>query len=255
MTEEPYRWLEAIRNRREYIEDQLQTGQPVVAVQGAPGILLMTLRAGTPKLFEIYDRLALGCVGHPADLEKVRQAAIDTAHVEGFTRSAADVTSRRLVNYSLGPALKNAFEQIFSAPLMFRGVLAEVGRDPKDDLIWSLDYDGSYYASTAPELESGVLIAGRRRIQQDWSSVKEKGQVHFSDWKAMASHALRLLVWARQPGDVQDRKGWADMPGEAKALADLLGGAQVETAILDRSRASAGLAYRVPNNGELGFSG
>jgi proteasome alpha subunit len=255
MTEEPYRWLEAIRNRREYIEDQLQTGQPVVVVQGEPGILLMTLRAGTPKLFEIYDRLALGCVGHPADLEKVRQAAIDTAHVEGFTRSAADVTSRRLVNYSLGPALKNAFEQIFSAPLMFRGVLAEIGQEPKGDLVWLLDYDGSYFASSEAELAIGILVAGRRRIQQDWSAQKEKAPAHFSDWKAMALHALRLLVWARQPGDAQDRKAWADIPAEAKALVDLLAGAPLEAVVLDRSRLAAGGAYRVPNNGELGFSG
>lgn len=32
MTEEPYRWLEAIGNRREYIRDQLKGGTPVFAV-------------------------------------------------------------------------------------------------------------------------------------------------------------------------------------------------------------------------------
>src|ERR1043165_5883607 len=119
MIDEPYRWLEAVQNRREYIEDRLAGGLPLVVISGAPGILLMGPRASTPKIFEIYDRLALGCLGHPADLEKVRQAAIDAAHVEGFTRSPHDVTARRLVNYALGPALKNAFEQIVAAPLLF----------------------------------------------------------------------------------------------------------------------------------------
>jgi proteasome alpha subunit len=75
MTEEPYRWLEAITNRREYIEDQLAPGRPVVALSGEPGILLLTVKTSTPKLFEIYDHLALGSLGHPADIEKVRQAA------------------------------------------------------------------------------------------------------------------------------------------------------------------------------------
>ena len=30
MLEEPYRWVEAINNRREYVEDQLASGSPVV---------------------------------------------------------------------------------------------------------------------------------------------------------------------------------------------------------------------------------
>ena len=130
MTEEPYRWLEAINNRREYIEDQLAPGLPVVALSAEPGILLLTVKSSTPKLFEIYDHLALGCIGHPADIEKVRQTVIDAAHVDGFTRSPSDVTARRLVSYNLAPALKTAFEQIFAAPLLFRGVLAELGATP-----------------------------------------------------------------------------------------------------------------------------
>src|SRR6201992_2594907 len=101
MTEEPYRWLEAITNRREYIEDQLAPGLPVVAVSAKPGVLLATVRTSTPKLFEIYDQLALGAVGHPADIEKVRQTVIDAAHVDGFTRSPHDVTARRLVTFNL----------------------------------------------------------------------------------------------------------------------------------------------------------
>ena len=32
MTEEPYRWVEAISNRREYIEHQLSGGSPIVAL-------------------------------------------------------------------------------------------------------------------------------------------------------------------------------------------------------------------------------
>ena len=70
MTEEPYRWLEAIQNRREYIEDQLTPGQPVVALSAEPGVLLLGVKSSTPKLFEIYDHLALGAIGHPADIER-----------------------------------------------------------------------------------------------------------------------------------------------------------------------------------------
>ena len=90
MIEEPYRWVEAIANRREYIETQLASGSPIVALSYAGGILLLTV--GRQKLFEIYDRIALGAIGHPGDIERLRMAAIELASTEGFTRSAADVS-------------------------------------------------------------------------------------------------------------------------------------------------------------------
>jgi hypothetical protein len=80
MIEEPYRWVEAIATRRDYIEMQLATGSPVVAVGYAEGILLFTV--GQQKLFEIYDRIALGAIGHPGDIERLRMAAIELASTE-----------------------------------------------------------------------------------------------------------------------------------------------------------------------------
>ena len=44
MTEEPYRWLEAISNRREYIRDQLKGGTPVFALSRPEGILLLGVK-------------------------------------------------------------------------------------------------------------------------------------------------------------------------------------------------------------------
>jgi proteasome alpha subunit len=120
MIEEPYRWVEAIATRRDYIEMQLATGSPVVAVGYAEGFCCSLL--ASRKLFEIYDRIALGAIGHPGDIERLRMAAIELASTEGFTRSAADVSLRRLAYYSLSPVMKNAFEQIYGAP--FPGALA-----------------------------------------------------------------------------------------------------------------------------------
>src|ERR1700733_13162703 len=169
MTEEPYRWLEAITNRREYIEDQLSPGLPVVALSADPGILLFSIKTSTPKIFEIYDHLALGSVGHPADIEKVRQTAIDAAHLEGFARSPNDVTARRLVSYNLAPALKAAFEQIFSAPLLFRGILAELRPAPAEELVGLCEYDGSFVSQSGAELAHGTVISGPRQVVKDWA--------------------------------------------------------------------------------------
>src|SRR6185503_41349 len=43
MIEEPYRWVEAIANRREYIEGQLAPGSPIAALGYRDGILFVTL--------------------------------------------------------------------------------------------------------------------------------------------------------------------------------------------------------------------
>ena len=45
MHEEPFRWVEAIANRREYIEDQLAPGSPIVALGFRDGILLAPITA------------------------------------------------------------------------------------------------------------------------------------------------------------------------------------------------------------------
>ena len=130
MIEEPYRWVEAIANRGEYIETQLAAGSPIAAVGYRDGILFLTLGRNRQKLFEIYDRIAMGAIGHPGDIERLRMAAIELASAEGFTRSAADVSLRRLAHYSLSPVLKTAFEQVYGAPYLARLLFAEIGAKP-----------------------------------------------------------------------------------------------------------------------------
>ena len=143
MIEEPYRWVEAIANRREYIETQLAAGSPIVAVGFCDGILFVTLGRSRQKVFEIYDRIAMGAIGHPGDIERLRMAAIELASTEGFTRSAADVSLRRLAYYSLSPMLKAAFEQVFAAPYLARMLFAEIGDEPERDLFLRIEYDGA----------------------------------------------------------------------------------------------------------------
>jgi proteasome alpha subunit len=253
MTEEPYRWLEAITNRREYIEDQLTPGLPVIALSCNPGILLLTARTSTPKLFEIYDHLALGTVGHPADIEKVRQTAIDAAHLEGFARSPKDVTARRLVSYNLAPALKAAFEQIFAAPLLFRGVLCELGATPAEDNLWRVDYDGSFSAQAGPELAHGIVISGPRQVSKDWTSQDPKPSLERDSLKAAAYAALRLLVWAKLRGTKDQGVEFSAVPTELAQLKEKIGPDGLEVALLDRSLLGQPIAYRVPTLDELGL--
>ena len=160
MYEEPYRWIEAVGNRRQYLDDQFKQGSPIVALSYADGILLLTVNRGTPKLYEIYDRIALGGMGHPADLEKLRFNLLDMAHLEGFNRSPSDVTGARLLKNGLAPTIKQAFEEIFKAPFITKILLAELGSTKERDQFLSVDYDGTF-----EEAKTCMVIAGTPSIQ------------------------------------------------------------------------------------------
>ena len=167
MYEEPYRWVEAVGNRRQYLDDQFIQGNPLIAISYTQGILLLTVHRGTPKLYEIYDRIALGGMGHPADLEKVRFSLLDLAHVEGFQRSPLDVTASRLTKNGVAPLVKQAFEEIFRAPYIVKILLAEVGKVPGKDRIFTTNYDGLFEERS----DMGVLVARpalEKILQDEW---------------------------------------------------------------------------------------
>ncbi|MGH7255124.1 MAG: hypothetical protein ACREI3_05040 [Nitrospirales bacterium] len=171
MYEEPYRWIEAVGNRRQYLDEQFAPGSPVVALSYAGGILLLTVSRGTPKLYEVYDRIALGGMGHPADLEKLRFSLLDSAHLEGFNRSPSDVTASRLMKYGLAPIIKQAFEEIFKAPFIVKVVLAELSLKPptdkgqSHDSFLTVNYDGGF-----EETRYAAVLASTPAIQGQMTS-------------------------------------------------------------------------------------
>ncbi len=169
MFDEPYRWVEAIGQRRDYIEDQIKRSTPVLVSSVQEGIVFYTFYRKVPKIYEIYDRIAMGAIGHPADIESVRMMLLNAAHVEGYQRSPQDVTLNRLVLFALSPRLKTSFEDVTSSPMLFRSVLAEVGPTLQKDRIMLVDYDGNV------EEPAGVVVAGgtgslRDRVLDAFSS-------------------------------------------------------------------------------------
>ena len=245
MIEEPYRWVETIANRREYIEDQLRLGSPIILLNFADGLLLLTVGRETRKIFEVYDRVALAALGHPADIERMRLAAIDLAHIEGFNRAVHDVSLRRLVSYGLSPALKTAFEQVFSAPYIVKILLAELGDEPDHDYIVKLDYDGSFVRTEMELKEPFDVIAGTEDA--------EKAMLQFlldqnQNPRRSLDEALRIAAktWAigmdvAGHGAEEDETGMkhGDVDVE-KVLKDNLKTRHVEAAVLDRNRPVTG---------------
>jgi proteasome alpha subunit len=212
MTEEPYRWLEAVANRRDYVRDQLKGGSPVFAACLRDGIMLLGVGSGQSKVFELFDRHAFAGLGHPADLEKIRQAAIDAAHTEAFTRAPEDVSLRRLVSFGLSPQLKQNFEQIFSAPFLVEMLLAEIGATAGSDLIFRLHFDGSY------QLHSGGVV-----VAASLAEVETAAQKWLSDTlasprdRAVVAEALLQAWWCAienrsftdaLPSEAERRDGW-----------------------------------------------
>jgi len=214
MTEEPYRWLEAMANRREYVRDQLKGGSPVFAASLPDGILLLGVGAGQSKVFELFDRQALAGLGHPADMEKIRQAAIDAAHLEAFTRAAEDVTLRRLVGFGLSPQLKAQFDQIFSAPFLVELLLTELGATPAQDLLFRLHFDGAFQvqsggvvmAASQPEAES----AGQAWLNDALRDKTNRAEIADLFLQAWWCHTQNKWLAESLPDVAQRQAGWRD---------------------------------------------
>ncbi len=232
MTEEPYRWLEAIGNRREYIAEQLRGGTPVFALSRPEGVLLLGVGIGRSKVFEIYDRHGYAALGHPVDIEKLRQAAIEAAHVEGFNRSPKDVTLRRLISFALSTTLKNSFEQIFSPPFIIESIFAELGDEPAQDTLVRVHYDGNHHYES-----SGVLVAAADRKVEDEASAWLRKNLKPEDSVQRAA-GLCLAVWQA----VAEAKPVRDLQSP-DPLPRTIAGKVVETALIDRKLPGA-VRYR-----------
>jgi proteasome alpha subunit len=213
MTEEPYRWLEAVENRREYVREQLKGGSPAFGARLPDGILLLAVGTGNSKVFELFDRHALAALGHPADIEKIRQTAIDAAHMEAFTRAPEDVSLRRLVSFGRSPQLKTNFEQIFSAPFLIEILLAEVHSNPANDLMVRLHFDGSFEFASGPF----VVVGANPESEKAALGWLNQELADKTDRKEIIEKMLQAWWMVREnksftelPSEEDRRKGWRE---------------------------------------------
>lgn len=249
MFEEPYRWVEAVGNRRHYLDEQFKQGSPVVALSYRDGILLFTISGGTPKLYEVYDRIGLGGMGHPADLEKLRFSLLEMAHLEGFNRSPSDVTASRLMKYGLAPLVKQAFEEVFKAPFIVKIVLAELGLKPGSDAFLTIDYDGTFdersvsaVLGATPQAQRAMRGYVDRVHRPAAASLEQAVEAAVKAW-ATGSLAQRA---EQQEEPRHDAAGTALQPGSGPSeeapddaalvahLSESLQGRTAECAVMDR---------------------
>ncbi|MDQ6809290.1 MAG: hypothetical protein M3Z64_07680 [Verrucomicrobiota bacterium] len=253
MIEEPYRWVEAIANRREYIETQLGAGSPIVALSFADGILFVTQGQSQHKIFEIYDRIALGAIGHPGDIERLRMAAIEVASTEGFARSAADVSLRRLAHYSLSPVLKTAFEQVYGAPYLATLLFAEIGAAPAQDLFLRMEYDGAISTNgegSGEPRDAFGAISGARQSTEAMENILRDEHDPKATFAAACKTGLRAVAVATLAvGDSADAKS-PTHPQIETERARLGGAGNVQAVILERASERA-IRYRAVSEAEI----
>lgn len=255
MYEEPYKWVEAVGNRRHYLDEQFKQGSPVVGLAYEGGIVLLTISKGTPKLYEIYDRLALGGMGHPADLEKLRFSLLEMAHVEGFNRSPSDVTGSRMVKYGIAPVIKQAFEEVFKAPFIVKILLAELGPKAGKEIFLTIDYDGTF-----EESGRGAVLAANKTVEQEMMTSLQGESGPLSLEQAVAA-ALR--AWAmgdrlqRQAAEHENDRG--DVSAQAVIdtaalyahVRETVAEKSIECVVLDRTQPGSS-KYRAVMPEELG---
>ncbi len=244
MLDEPYRWLEVVGNRREYIEEQLTTGSPVIGLTYDDGILLLTIGRGQRKVFEIYDRIALSAIGHPADIEKLRILAIDAAHLEGFNSSATDVTLHRLVNFVIGPVIKQSFDEIFRSPYIIKMLMVELSSKNNPNQFYAINYDGSLRIEQDYE-----ILAGTEKAENEM--LKRLSEMHTGN-PPVLERALKfaLEVWAigRKISNAEDASVSDDKHSEISKVDEVelhnlikeeLQHGAIEAAVLQRSKISS----------------
>jgi proteasome alpha subunit len=253
MIEEPYRWVEAIANRREYIEAQLASGSPIAALGYRDGILFLTIGQRRQKIFEIYDRIAMGAIGHPGDIERLRMTAIELASTEGFTRSATDVSLRRLVHYSLSPVMKSAFEQVYGPPYLARMLFAEVGERHEEDLFLRVEYDGeiaSNGATHAQARQDFAVLSGTRQSRELMEAFLKTQHAPDASFEAALNCALDAWAIGHMTLQTNDTKELPEHAAVRKYRQEQLANIGIEAAILERDSSRA-IRYRSLSDKEL----
>ena len=195
----------------------------------------------------------MGAIGHPGDIERLRMAAIELASTEGFTRSATDVSLRRLVHYSLSPVMKTAFEQIYGPPYLARMLFAEVGERPEEDLFLRVEYDGELATNGATHAQARRDFAALSGTQQSRELMEAfLATQHAPDANLETAFNSALDAWSigHMTLQINDAKEPPERAAVTKHRREQLAVAGIEAALLERDSTSA-IRYRTLSDKEL----
>ncbi len=202
-----------MRDRSEYARKGIARGRSVVVLRYTDGIAFVAENASSAlhKVSEIYDRIGFAAVGKYNEFENLRVAGIRLADLRGYSYDRGDVTARSLAN-----AYAQTLGAIFTEqqkPYEVEICVAEVGSSADVDQIYRLTYDGTIVD------EPDFLVMGGQA--ETLTATLRQGSTNGLTLAAAVSTAVRAL---------------GSVGGEAGATRTLTG-AQLEVAVLDRTRA------------------
>lgn len=211
---------QVMKDRADYARKGIARGRSLVAMSFVDGILICAENPSTSlhKVSEIYDRIAFAGVGKYNEFDQMRIAGVRHADLKGYSYSREDVDARSLANQ-----YAQLLGQIFThemKPMEVEILVAEIGKDPMEDQLFHLLYDGTVVD------ESGWVVLGGE-------AETIAGRLVDAEPKGLdLGAALRASVSA--------------LAGDSKELAP----ADLEVAILDRSRPRR--AFRRLSDEEIG---
>ncbi len=249
MRDLPYRWIEAIQDRRDYIEDQLQLRSPVVGVPYAHGSLLLTVGGGARKIFEVHDRIALSAIGHPADIERLRMLVTDTASVQAFQSATEDVNLHRLTYFVLAHSFKQAFEAIVGEAYIIKMLLAEIGATGTTTQFTHINYDGNVKTQNQFAVVGGTEPI-EMAMQNYLDNTAEPTKLELAD-----ALQLALKTWAVGRGlskNLENIKENTEIPDEQidDIIQAELETGEIEAAVLDATQ-PGDIKFRLLSEAEI----
>ena len=159
-----------MKDRADYARKGIARGKSIVAVECAPGILIMAENpsATLHKIGELYDRIAFAAVGKYNEFENLRQAGVRLADLRGYAYAREDVTAKAVAN-AYAQALGSVFTEQMK-PFEVEVLVAQVGATQEQDEMYRVLYDGSLAD------EQGVMAMGGHAeqlmtmLQQEYQS-------------------------------------------------------------------------------------
>jgi proteasome alpha subunit len=213
---------QAMKDKADYARKAITRIRSGVVIDYDDGILFVAPNPSRAlrKFSEIYDRIAFAAVGRYNEFERLRQAGVRYADLTGFQYDRRDVNARGLANW-YAQTLGTIFTES-NKPLEVEIVVAEVGETAPQDQIYRITFDGSVVE------EQGFVVMGGQ-ADQVATVVKERYREGLTLAGAMEVAIAALSSQATSQGAPAGQAN-----GDTPAA---ITGAQLEVAVLDRTRA------------------
>ncbi|QXT64188.1 proteasome subunit alpha [Tessaracoccus palaemonis] len=187
-------------DRAEFARKGISRGRAVVVLRYADGIAMVADNHSTTlnKVSEIYDRIGFAAVGRYNEFEALRVAGIRHADLRGYAYDRSDVTARSLAGaYSaqLGAAFSGA-EKPFEVEL----IVAELGENAADDVLYRVSYDGVITDETDLAVIGGDVEHVAERLRAGFDPQASLDEALAAARRALGSSSIEAAVLERGTG-------------------------------------------------------